>query len=98
MKKIRMVIIGMTFMASGYSQTIEQQVEKQVHDPQRKANAGKADAIIANKKNIFDSTTFDNKTAETNSYKTVKASTKRKRCGDKTKQNSRTNASKKKAS
>lgn len=97
MKKICMLITGVTFSLLGYSQTTEQQVEKQILDRQRKANAGKADAIIANKKNIFDSTTFNNNTTEANNNKTVKASTKKKHCGNKRKQSGKLSASKKKA-
>ena len=97
MKKSCMLIAGVTFSLLGYSQTTQQQVEKLIGDPQRKANAGKADAIIANKKNIFDSTTFNNDTTEAANNKTVKASAKKKHCGNKTKQSSKSSASKKKA-
>ena len=95
MKKIGMLITGVAFVVCGYSQTTQQSAEKQIQDPQRKANAGKADAIIANKKNIFDSTTFNNNTDITNS-KTVKASIKKKHCDNKTKQSSKTSGLKKK--
>jgi hypothetical protein len=64
MKKSCMLIAGVTFSLCVYSQTTQQQIEKLIEDPRRKANAGKADAIIANKKNIFDSTTFNNDTTE----------------------------------
>ena len=84
-------------ITSAYSQTTQKQVEKQIQDPQRKANAGKADGIIANKKNIFDSTTFNDNTTDANNHKTVNASTKKKHCENKIKQSSRANASKKKA-
>lgn len=97
MKKICMLITGVTIGLLGYSQNTQQQVEKQIQDPQRKANAGKADAIIAKKKNIFDSTTFNNNTTEAISNKTVKASTKKKHCGNKTKQSSKASASKRRA-
>src|SRR5438132_489584 len=97
MKKICMLITAITFNAYGYSQTSQQKVEKQIPDPQRKANAGKADAIIAHKKNIFDSTTFNDNSTDADNNKTVKASTKKKHCGNKTKQSSRANAPKKKA-
>ena len=96
MKKSCMLIAGVTFSLFVYSQTTQQQVEKLIEDPQRKVNAGKADAIIANKKNIFDSTTFNNTTEAANN-KTVKASAKKKHCGNKTKQSSKSSASKKKA-
>jgi hypothetical protein len=97
MKKICFVVTGVTLMAFGYSQTGQQQVEKQIRDPLRKANAGKADAIIANKKNIFDSTTFHDNTTGANNSKTVKASSKKNHCGNKTKQSNRAPVSKKKA-
>ena len=97
MKKIWAVITAVTFTLFGYSQTIQQQVEKQVRDPQRKANAGKADAIIAKKKNIFDSTTFNDNTTEATNNKTVKASSKKKHCGNNTKHSSEASVSKKKA-
>ena len=91
-----MLITGVTLTLLGYSQTVEQQVEKQIQDPQRKANAGKADAIIAKKKNIFDSTTFNNTTIDSNNNKAVKASAKKKPCGNKITQSSKATASKKK--
>ena len=97
MKKSCMLIAGVTFSLFGYSQTTQQQVEKLIGDPQRKANAGKADAIIANKKIIFDSTTFNNNTTEAANNKTVKTSVKKKHCGNKTKQSSNSSSSKKKA-
>jgi hypothetical protein len=97
MRKICMVLIGVTSMLAGYSQTTGQQVEKLIEDPNRKANAGKADAIIADKKTIFDSTTFKDNTNNSNNNKTLKASTSKKHCGDKTKPTGRANASKKKA-
>lgn len=97
MKKMYLLLIGVAFTASGYSQTTEQQVEKQIQDRQRKANAGKADAIITDKKSIFDSTTFSNHTIEANNNKTAKASGKKKHCGNKTKQSSKASVSKKKA-
>ena len=97
MKKICMLIAAATITSFGYSQTSEQQVEKQIRDPQRKANAGKADAIIVNKKKIFDSTTFNNTVKEAGNSKTSKASAKKKRCGNKIKQSSKATASKKKA-
>ena len=86
MKKVFMFITSVTFTTFAYSQTIPQQAEKQIADPQRKANAGKADVIIANKKNIFDSTTFINNTKEATTAKTVKKSVNKKYCGNKTKQ------------
>ncbi|GEO12244.1 hypothetical protein SAE01_47400 [Segetibacter aerophilus] len=79
------------FTTFGFSQTTQQKVEKQIRDPQRKTNAGKADAVIANKKNIFDSTTFNNTSADAGSRKTAKAGSKKKYCGNKT------NTSKKRA-
>jgi hypothetical protein len=85
MKMICMLITGVMFSFFGYSQATRQQVEKQIRDPQRKANAGKADVIITNKKKIFDSTTFNNNTTEGANSKTVKASSKKKYCGNKTK-------------
>lgn len=91
-----MLITGVTLMSCGYSQTTRQQVEKQIQDPKRKANAGKADVIIANKKNIFDSTTFNDNTSDANNNKTVKTSAKKKHCGNEIKQSSGNNASKKK--
>src|SRR4028118_110635 len=97
MKKSCMLIAAVTFSLFVYSQTTQQQVEKLIEDPQRKVNAGKADAIIANKKNIFDSTTSNNNTTEAGNNKTVKASAKKKHCGNKTKQSSKSSASKKRA-
>jgi hypothetical protein len=85
MKKMCMVIIGATFTLFGYGQTTREGIEKQIQDPQRKQNAGKADAIIARKKMIYDSTAIINNTSETGNRKTVKAGTKRKHCGNKTK-------------
>ena len=95
MKIICMLLTGVILTVGGYSQTTKQQVEKQIQDPERKANAGKADAIIADKKNIFDSTTFRDNT-NANNTKTIKASTKKTHCGNKTKQSSRASSSKKK--
>ena len=97
MKKICALITGVTLTLFGYSQTTQQQVEKQIQDPQRKTKAGKADAIIANKKNIFDSTTFKNNTTEAANTSTVKASSKKKHCGNNTKHSSKVSVSKKKA-
>jgi hypothetical protein len=97
MKKIYILATGVTLMVFGYSQTGQQQVEKQIQDRQRKANAGKADAIIANKKNIFDSTTFHENTTDASNSKTVKASSKKNHCGNKTKQSNGAIVSKKKA-
>jgi hypothetical protein len=97
MKKICILIAAVACTTFGYSQTAQQKVEKQLQDPQRKANAGKADAIIANKKNLFDSTTFSNKTVDAVDGKVVKASTKKKQCCSKPKQSSSSaSASKKK--
>jgi hypothetical protein len=96
MKKICLLITGVTLMVCGYSQTNQQKVEKQIQDPQRKTNAGKADAIIANTKSIYDSTTFNNNTADADNDRTVKASTKRKHCGNRTKQSNTANVLKKK--
>ena len=96
MKKIYMLIAGVTFTLFGYSQT-QPQVEKQIQDPKRRENAGKADVIIADKKAIFDSTTFnviDSGKAASN--QAVKAGTRKKHCGDKTKRSSK-GAPKKKA-
>jgi hypothetical protein len=92
-----MLIAGVTFSLCVYSQTTQQQIEKLIEDPRRKANAGKADAIIANRKKIFDITTFNNDTTEAANNKTVKASVKKTHCGNKTKQSSKSSASKKKA-
>lgn len=85
MKKIYLLITGVVFATGGYGQNTQQGVEKQIQDPQRKANAGKADVIIVNKKNIFDSTTFINNTTIGTHNKTVKTSSKKKFCGNKTK-------------
>jgi hypothetical protein len=84
MKKIWMLITGIIFTMYGYGQATQQQVEKQVGDSLRKANAGKADVIIANNKNIYDSTTFNNNITDTASNKTVKTSARNKNCGNKT--------------
>ncbi|MCW3082550.1 hypothetical protein [Segetibacter sp.] len=97
MKKICTLITGVIIGLSGYSQTIPKYVEKQIQDPQRRANAGKADAIISKKKNIFDSTTFNNNTTEASNNKTAKASIRKKYCGNKTKQSSKSGASRKSA-
>lgn len=85
MKRTLGLIIGVMFTTFGFSQTTQQKVEKQIQDPQRKINAGKADAVSANKRNIFDSTTFDNTAADAGTRKTVKAGSKKKYCGNKTK-------------
>jgi hypothetical protein len=86
MKKVCLLIVAVTFTSLGYSQSTQQQVEKQIQDPKRKENAGKADAIIVDKKKIYDSTTFNNTALEPANNKTVKASSKKKRCGNKIKQ------------
>lgn len=75
------------FSYSGFSQTVEQKVEKQLQNPGRKANAGKADVISSNKKSIFDSTTFNNNSTEAINNKTAKSSGKKKNCRKKLKQN-----------
>ena len=92
-----MVITGLTITAFSFSQATQHPVEKQINDPARKANAGKADKIIANKKNIFDSTTFSNNSNEATNTKTVKAGTRHKHCGTKTKHGSKSRILKKKA-
>ena len=97
MKKICMLITGVTFTLLGYSQSTPPHVDKQIRDPQRKVNAGKADAVIANKKVIFDSTTFKNNTDDVNNKKIVKSGNKEKHCGNKTKQTSKAATLKKKA-
>lgn len=91
-----MLIAGVTMTVWCYSQTPRQLIEKQIKDPQRKSNAGKADGIIASKRKIFDSTNFNENTTDTNNNKTVKANIKKKYCGNKTKQSSRVSTSKRK--
>ena len=84
--------MGVICSLLGYSQTIQQQVEKEIKDPQRKAAAGKADVVIPDKKKIFDSTTFyrstidavESKKGSTNATKrkcSVKATRNRKQKG-----------------
>ena len=97
MKKICFIITGLSFTFLGFTQTGQHQVENQTKDEQRKADAAKADVIITRNKNIFDSTTFNNDTYEATINNTVKASAKRKHCGDKRKQGSNSGALKKKA-
>jgi hypothetical protein len=92
-----MLLAGITFGLFGYSQSVEQQIEKQMKDPQRKANAGKADVIISKNKNIFDSTTFIENAAKPAASKYVKVPGQKKRCGSKTKRSSKSGASKKQA-
>ncbi|MDB5193421.1 MAG: hypothetical protein JWQ96_2984 [Segetibacter sp.] len=81
-----MLIIGVTLSVCAFSQTVEQKVEKQIQDPKRKENAGKADVISTNKKSVFDSTTFSNSTEVVAYKKQVKTSAKKKGCSRKAKQ------------
>lgn len=94
MKRICFIMTGLLFTCTGFSETTQRQVESQIKEEQRKANAGKADVIITRKKNIFDSTTFNNDTNKATINNTVKASAKRKQCGNKTKQRSKSGSSK----
>ena len=78
MKKIGMLITFVVLGLAGHSQATPKQADKQLQDPRRRADAGKADVIITRKKNIYDSTTFQNDTPKTAKGKTVKASVKTK--------------------
>ena len=86
MKKLGMMALAAFIAISGYSQTAQEKVEKQVKDPKRMENAGKADVITMDKKSIFDSTTFKNN-SEAVDRVTTKASTKKKTCRKKAKRN-----------
>lgn len=83
MKKVYILVLGLAWGFAGFSQTPQTKVEKQARDAQRKADAGKADVISANKKNVFDSTTFNNSSTEAINHKTAKRSAKKKNCGKK---------------
>jgi hypothetical protein len=96
MKKIYMLIAGVTFTLLGYGQTTQQQAEKQIEDSLRKADAGKADVISTRNKAIFDSTTFNADVTKATNNKDVKKSAKKKHCGNRAKRNSKAGALKKK--
>lgn len=87
MKKIFMLVGGIAIVFFGYSQTSQQQVEKIIRDPQRKTNAGKADAIISNKKIIYDSSALNSYT--TLNTKSTKTTVKMKPCIDTVRQSSK---------
>lgn len=80
--------MGIIFCHNGFSQTTQQKVEKQLQNSQRKANAGKADVISTNKKSIFDSSAFNNNSAEAINNKTAKSNDKKTNCRKKAKQRS----------
>lgn len=79
MKKFCILLIGITVSLGSFCQEFKLKVEKQIEDPQRKADAGKADVISTKNKNIFDSSTFADSSPAVNK-KAVKASGKKKNC------------------
>ena len=79
MKMISMLLAGVIFSLAGYGQSSH--AEKEVQEAGRRADAGKADVIIARNRNIFDSTTFSTDTPKAANNKTLKARSKTKpRC------------------
>ena len=53
MKKLYFLMMGLCLTGFAFGQNTQQQAEKQIMDPQRKVNAGKADALIAIRKDLF---------------------------------------------